>query len=201
MAHARNEPLRFDRQPEISHAAERRRFIKAARRAPLAGTLRLVLSLSGGGFPKSWRSRRSVDLGQCVANIQFEGRSPASSVKSVLAACSTNSITVFIYAAANAIQILPTADLALEPTTAWRRSRKSWRRRTSWLPNAKGVASRFGVTPHCPRALPLLKRWMGHASIRSTEIDLDVMGPESAPSQRGCGRSRSSENRVFAVSV
>ena len=43
----------------------------------------------------------------------------------------------------------------------------------------KGLRHGFGVNATLSRVLlPLLQRWMGHASLRSTAVYLDVMGPD-----------------------
>jgi integrase/recombinase XerD len=71
----------------------------------------------------------------------------------------------------------------------WRWSRTTaWRRVKEFMAAAgivgtpaspKDLRYSFGVNATLSRVpLPLLKRWMGHASIRSTEIYLDVMGPD-----------------------
>jgi len=97
----------------------------------------------------------------------------------LLAACSTNSITSSIYAAATRSDSAYPQDWRWSRTTHGVASRNHAARTSLAYRNAKGVGVTASASTHTVRVpLPLLKRWMGHASIRSTEIDLDVMGPD-----------------------
>lgn len=66
-------------------------------------------------------------------------------------------------------------------TTAWRRVKAVMMKANIFGLQAspKGLRHSFGV--HAAQSgvpLPLLQRWMGHASLRTTAIYLDVIGPE-----------------------
>ena len=66
-------------------------------------------------------------------------------------------------------------------TTAWRRVKAVMRQANihGLQASPKGLRHSFGI--HAVQSgvpLPLLQRWMGHASLKTTAIYLDVIGPE-----------------------
>jgi integrase/recombinase XerD len=168
------------------NAAERRRFIRAARRAPLDVQLFcLVLSLSGGRISEILAlTPAAIDLDSGVANITTLKRRKRGMVRQVpLPRGVLNELNL----------VFKIRRSQHDPDSACRRIWR-WSRTTAWR-RVKEVmaAANISGTPAMPKGLRhgfgvkafqslvpphLVQRWMGHASLKSTAIYGDVMGPE-----------------------
>jgi integrase/recombinase XerD len=159
------------------NAAERRRFLEAARQASLEVRLFcFMLRWSGGRISEVLAlTPAAIDIECGVANIHTLKRRKRGIVRQVP---------------------LPTdmlRDLERDPELATRRL-WTWSRTTAWrrvkqvmavagingthaMP--KGLRHGFGVNAFETSVPPhLVQRWLGHASLRTTSIYGDVMGPE-----------------------
>jgi integrase/recombinase XerD len=168
------------------NAAERRRFAKAARQAPLEIQLFcLVLSLSGGRISEVLAlTPAAIDIDSGVANIITLKRRKRGMVRQV-------PLPRIVVAELNHAFHLRRAQG--DPNSACRRIWR-WSRTTAWrrvkeLMSAanisgthampKGLRHSFGVNAFQSLVPPhLVQRWMGHASLRTTAIYADVIGPE-----------------------
>ena len=168
------------------NAAERRRFIKAARRAPLDVQLFcLVLSLSGGRISEILAlTPAAIDLDSGVANIVTLKRRKRGIVRHV--PLPHNVLTELNH-------VFKIRRNQRDPDSAYRRI-WGWSRTTAWrrvkevmavanisgtpaMP--KGLRHGFGVKAFQSNVPPhLVQRWMGHASLRTTAIYADVIGPD-----------------------
>jgi integrase len=168
------------------NAAERRRFIKAARRAPLDVQLFcLVLYLSGGRISEILAlTPAAIDIDSGAANITTLKRRKAGVVRQVpLPRGVLNELN----------HVFHLRRRQRDPDSAYRRIWK-WSRTTAWR-RVKEVMAAANVsgTPAMPKGLRhgfgvnaiqskiplhLLQRWLGHASLRTTAIYIDVIGPD-----------------------
>ena len=168
------------------NAAERRRFIRAARRAPLDVQLFcLVLSLSGGRISEILAlTPAAIDLDSGVVNIITLKRRTPGIVRQVPLPRSLLTELNHVFHLRRCQRDPDSAHRRIwrwSRTTAWRRVKEVMAAAHVSGTNAmpKGLRHGFGVNATLSRVpQSLLKRWMGHASIRSTEIYLDVMGPD-----------------------
>jgi integrase/recombinase XerD len=168
------------------NAAERRRFFKAACRAPPdVQFFCLVLGLSGGRLSEIRAlTPLAIDLDSCVINIVTLKRRKRGIVRQV-------PLPRFLVQELNRTFRLRRSQR--NPDFA---SRKIWRwsRTTAWR-HVKEVmaAAKISGTPAMPKGLrhgfgvhavqskiplPLLQRWLGHASLRTTAIYIDVVGSD-----------------------
>jgi integrase/recombinase XerD len=168
------------------NAAERRRFTKAARRAPLAVQLFcLVLSLSGGRISEILAlTPAAIDIDSGVANLTTLKRRKRGIVRQV-------PLPRNLLDELNRVFHLRRRQR--DPDLAYRRIWK-WSRTTAWrrvkevmavasisgthaMP--KGLRHGFGVKAFQSNVPPhLVQRWLGHASLRTTAIYGDVVGTE-----------------------
>jgi len=168
------------------NAAERRRFAKAAYRAPLEVRLFcLVLSLSGGRISEILAlTPAAIDLDSGVANIITLKRRKRGIVRQVpLPQNVLGELNEAFHLRRN----------QRHPDSAYRRIWK-WSRTTAWrrvkevmaaanvagsAATPKGLRHAFGVHAFQSLVPPhLVQRWLGHASLRTTSIYGDVIGPE-----------------------
>jgi integrase/recombinase XerD len=170
------------------NAAERRRFIKAARRAPLDVQLFcLVLSLTGGRISEILAlTPAAIDIDSGAANITTLKRRKPGIVRQV-------PLPRGVLGELN--HVFKIRRSQHDPDSAYRRIWK-WSRTTAWR-RVKEVMAAAGIsgTPAMPKGLRhgfgvnafqslvpphLVQRWMGHASLKSTAIYGDVIGPEES---------------------
>lgn len=168
------------------NAAERRRFVGAAQRAPLDVRLFcLVLNWSGGRISEVLAlTPAAIDIESGVASIHTLKRRKRGIVRQVPLPGE------LLCALDRAFQLhRRQADPDLACTRLWR-----WSRTTAWR-RVKEIMATAGITgtPAMPRGLRhgfgvnafqsgvpphLVQRWLGHASLRTTSIYGDVLGPE-----------------------
>ena len=168
------------------NAAERRRFARAARRAPMEIQLFcLVLSLSGGRISEILAlTPAAIDIDSGVANITTLKRRKRGIVRQVR-------LPRNVLGELNHVFHLRRRQS--DPDSAFRRI-WNWSRTTAWrrvkevmaaahvtgapaMP--KGLRHGFGVNAFQSLVPPhLVQRWLGHASLRTTSIYGDVIGPE-----------------------
>jgi integrase/recombinase XerD len=164
------------------NAAERRRFIRAARRAPLDVQLFcLVLSLSGRRISEILAlTPAAIDVESGVANITTLKRRKPGIVRQV-------PLPRSLLAELNHVFHQRDPDSAhgriwrWSRTTAWRRVKEVMvAANISGAPAMpKGLRHGFGVNAFQSLVPPhLVQRWMGHASLKSPAIYGDVIGPE-----------------------
>lgn len=168
------------------NAAERRRFIKAARRAPLDIQLFcLVLCLSGGRISEILAlTPAAIDLDSGAANITTLKRRKPGIVRQV-------PLPHNVLAELN--HVFKIRRSQRNPDSAYRRIWR-WSRTTAWR-RVKEVMAAAGIsgTPATPKGLRhgfgvnafqsnvpphLVQRWLGHASLRTTAIYGDVVGAD-----------------------
>jgi integrase/recombinase XerD len=168
------------------NAAERRRFTRAAQRAPLEVQLFcLVLSLSGGRISEILAlTPAAIDIDSGVANIVTLKRRKRGIVRQV-------PLPRSLLTRLN--QVFRLRRTQRDPDSACRRI-WSWSRTTAWR-RVKEVMATAGIVG--PQSMPkglrhgygvhafqsrvpdhLVQRWLGHASPRTTAIYGDVMGPD-----------------------
>ena len=168
------------------NAAERRRFIRAARRAPLDVQLFcLVLSLSGGRISEILAlTPAAIDIDSGVVNITTLKRRKPGIVRQVPL---PRGILDELNHAFHIRRHQRDPDSAYRRiwkwsrTTAWRRVKEvmAAARITGTHAMPKGLRHGFGVNAFQSNVPPhLVQRWMGHASLKSTGIYGDAMGPE-----------------------
>jgi integrase len=168
------------------NAAERLRFIKAARRAPLDVQLFcLVLSLSGGRISEILAlTPAAIDIDSGTVNITTLKRRKPGIVRQV-------PIPRGVIGELNHVFHLRRSQR--DPDSAYRRIWR-WSRTTAWRrvkevmaaagisgahATPKGLRHGFGVNAFQSNVPPhLVQRWLGHASLRTTSIYGDVIGPE-----------------------
>jgi integrase len=168
------------------NAAERRRFTKAALRTSLEVQLFcFVLSLTGGRISEILAlTPAAIDLDTGVANIVTLKRRKRGIVRQV-------PLPRSVLGKLNRTFHLRRSQR--DPDSAYRRIWK-WSRTTAWrrikevmaaadirgthaMP--KGLRHGFGVHAFQSLVPPhLVQRWLGHASLRTTSIYGDVIGPE-----------------------
>jgi integrase/recombinase XerD len=168
------------------NAPERRRFTRAARLAPPKIRLFcLVLSLSGGRLSEILAlTPAAIDLDSGVANLITLKRRKRGIVRQVpLPRSILDELNRAFHLRRN----------QRDPDSACRRIWK-WSRTTAWrrvkevmaaanivgLPAMpKGLRHGFGVHAFQSFVPPhLVQRWLGHASLRTTSIYGDVIGPD-----------------------
>jgi integrase/recombinase XerD len=168
------------------NAAERRRFAKAARCAVIEVRLFcLILSLSGGRISEILAlTPAAVDLDSCVVTIRTLKRRKPGAVRQVPLPRG------LVHELDRAFAIRRRQRDSLDAATRlWRWSRTTaWRRVKETMSVAeivglpampKGLRHSFGVHAFQSRVPPhLVQRWLGHASLRTTAIYADVVGPE-----------------------
>jgi integrase/recombinase XerD len=168
------------------NATERRRFTQAARRAPLDAQLFcLVLSLSGARISEILAlTPAAIDIDSGVANITTLKRRRRGLVRQVPLP------RKFLGELDKAFHIRRQQrhpDSACRRIWRWSRT-TAWRRVKQVLADAaitgscampKGLRHGFGVNAFQSLVPPhLVQRWLGHASLRTTAIYAEVMGPE-----------------------
>jgi integrase/recombinase XerD len=168
------------------NAAERRRFVRAARRAPLDVQLFcLVLSLSGGRISEILAlTAAAIDLESRVANITTLKRRKQGIVRQVPL---PHNVIAQLNHAFNLRRRQRDPDSAYRRIWRWSRT-TAWRRVKEVM-----VAANISGTPASPKGLRhgfgvnafqsnvpahLVQRWLGHASLRTTTIYADVIGPD-----------------------
>ena len=168
------------------NAAERRRFTKAARRAPLDIQLFcLVLSLSGGRISEILAlTPAAIDLDSGVANITTLKRRKRGIVRQVPLPRSVLTELNRVFCLRRNQRDPDSASRRIwrwSRTTAWRRVKKIMATANIiGLPAMpKGLRHGFGVHAFQSLVPPhLIQRWLGHASLKTTSIYGDVTGPE-----------------------
>jgi integrase/recombinase XerD len=168
------------------NTAERRRFIRAARRAPLDVQLFcLVLSLSGGRISEILAlTLAAVDLDTGVANITTLKRRRRVIVRQVPLPRGLLDELNHVFKIRRRQRDPDSARGRIwnwSRTTAWRRVKEVMAvaniNGTPAMP--KGLRHAFGVNAFQSNVPPhLVQRWLGHASLRTTAIYGDVMGPD-----------------------
>jgi integrase len=168
------------------NAAERRRFNRAARRAPLDVQLFcLVLSLSGGRISEILAlTPAAIDIDSGVANITTLKRRKRGLVRQVPL---PRNVLGELNQAFNLRREQRHPDSAYRRIWRWSRT-TAWRRVKEVMAEAnitgssampKSLRHSFGVHAYQSFVPPnLVQRWLGHASLRTTAIYADVMGPE-----------------------
>ena len=168
------------------NAAERQRFIEAAPRAPAKiRLLCLTLAWSGARISEALAlTPGSIDIESGVASIQTLKRRKRGIIRQV-------PLPSDVLSALNREFKLREAqhDPELANQRIWRFSRTTaWRRVKEVMAVAdiagtpampKGLRHGFGVNAFQSNVPPhLVQRWLGHASLRTTAIYGDVIGPE-----------------------
>jgi integrase/recombinase XerD len=168
------------------NAAERRRFTKATRLAPPKIRLFcLVLSLSGGRISEILAlTPAAIDIDSGVANIRTLKRRKRGIVRQVPLPRD------LLHKLDHTFHLRRSQR---DPDSAYRRIWR-WSRTTAWrrvkevmaiaevtgtpaMP--KGLRHSFGVNAFESLVPPhLVQKWLGHASLRTTAIYAEVMGPE-----------------------
>jgi integrase len=168
------------------NATERRRFIRAARRASLEVQLFcLVLSLSGGRISEILAlTPASIDIESGVANITTLKRRKQGIVRQVPLPRSVIGELNHVF---HLRRRQRDPDSAYRRIWRWSRT-TAWRRVKSVMAAAhvsglhampKGLRHSFGVNAFQANVPPhLVQRWLGHASLKTTAIYADVIGPE-----------------------
>jgi integrase/recombinase XerD len=168
------------------NAAERRRFAKAACRAPLEIQLFcLVLSLSGGRISEILAlTPAAIDIDSDVANLITLKRRKRGIVRQVPLPRSVLSKHNQVFHLRRRQRDPDSACRRIwrwSRTTAWRRVKEVMAAAnisgTSAMP--KGLRHGFGVNAFQSLVPPhLVQRWLGRVSLRTTSIYGDVIGPE-----------------------
>lgn len=168
------------------NAAERRRFTELARQAaPDVRLFCFMLRWSGGRISEVLAlTPAAIDIESGVANIQTLKRRKSGIVRQV-------PLPLDVLGELN--HVFKLRRLQRDPelsakrlwrwsrTTAWRRVKKIMAAAeingTAAMP--KGLRHGFGVNAFEASVPPhLVQRWLGHASLRTTSIYGDVMGPD-----------------------
>jgi integrase/recombinase XerD len=168
------------------NAAERRRFIKAANHAePSTRLFCLVLGWSGGRISEVLAlTPAAIDIESGVANIETLKRRRRGIVRQVpLPRDTIRELNRFFKL--RLLQRDP--DLTVKRLWAWSRT-TAWRRVKEVMVVAnitgtpampRGLRHSFGVNAFQSNVPPhLVQRWLGYASLRTTSIYGDVIGPE-----------------------
>jgi len=188
-------PGRFDAKPTLYgprgqrkylNAAERRRFIKAAQRAPPDVRLFcLVLTWSGGRISEVLAlTPAAIDLDTGTANLLTLKRRNRGIVRQVLLPPGLLRDLNRVFALRRRQRYW---DLTTEPIWSWSRT-TAWRRVKHIMVLAgisgspampKALRHTFGVNAFQSGIPPhLVQRWLGHASLETTSIYANVIGPE-----------------------
>jgi integrase/recombinase XerD len=168
------------------NAAERRRFIKAANRAePITRLFCLVLGWSGGRISEVLAlTPAAIDIDSGVANIETLKRRKRGMIRQVPLPRETLRELNRLFKLR-----LMQRDPQLAVGRLWKWSRTTaWRRVKDVMAVAgifgasampRGLRHSFGVNAFQSNVPPhLVQRWLGHASLRTTSIYGDVIGPE-----------------------
>jgi integrase len=168
------------------NAAERRRFLVAAYRlAPCERLFCVVLTLSGGRISEVLAvTPASIDIESGVAGIETLKRRKRGVVRQVPLPPDLLEELDRVFDLTAAQRDPQLADKRLWPwsrTTAWRRVKKVMAAAeiagTPAMP--KGLRHGFGVNAFQSNVpAHLVQRWLGHASLRTTAIYGDVVGPD-----------------------
>jgi integrase/recombinase XerD len=168
------------------NAAERQRFTESAQRAP--PTVRLfclVLRWSGGRISEVLALTPSaIDIETGVANLETLKRRRRGIVRQVpLPHYVLNDLNRYF----GLRRQQRDAELAAKRIWRWSRT-TAWRRVKAVMAEAgiigtpampKGLRHGFGVNAFQSNVPPhLVQRWLGHASLRTTAIYADVVGPD-----------------------
>jgi len=185
-AHAKTSLFGSTGARKYLNANDRRRFIEAAGRAPLKIQLFcLVLNLTGGRISEILAlTPAAIDLDSAAANIVTLKRRKRGIVRQVPLPRKVVSKLDRVFHLR-----LRQRDPDSACRQIWRWSRTTgWRRVKEVMAAAniaglhatpKGLRHGFGVNAFQSLVPPhLVQRWMGHASLRTTAIYADVMGPE-----------------------
>jgi integrase/recombinase XerD len=176
---------------------ERRAFVRATRRAPLTVQLFcLVLSLSGGRISEILAlTPAAIDLDSGVANIITLKRRKTGVVRQVPLPCDVLGKLNRVF---HLRQKQCDPDFACRRIWNWSRT-TAWRRVKEAMAMAnivgacampKGLRHGFGVAAFQSYVPPhLVQRWLGHASLKTTAIYADVVGPEERRFARRMWRS------------
>jgi integrase/recombinase XerD len=168
------------------NAAERRRFIRAARRAPPRVRLFcLVLGWSGGRISEILAlTPAAIDIESGVASIHTLKRRKSGIVRQVPLPRDVLSELNHVF---RLRRLQRDPDFAADRLWTWSRT-TAWRRVKEVMAAAditgtpcmpKGLRHGFGVNAFQSSVPPhLVQRWLGHASLRTTSIYGDVIGPE-----------------------
>jgi integrase/recombinase XerD len=168
------------------NADDRRRFIRAAHRAPAAVRLFcLVLGWSGGRISEVLAlTPAAIDIDSGVVNIETLKRRKRGIVRQVpLPRDTLRELNRFFK-----LRLLQQdSDLAVERLWRWSRT-TGWQRIKEVMVAAgiagppampRGLRHSFGVKAFQSNVPPhLVRRRMGHTSLRSTSIYADVIGPD-----------------------
>lgn len=168
------------------NAAERRRFLESAQQLPPPERLFcLTLAWSGGRISEVLAlTPAAIDIESGVASIETLKRRRRGVVRQVPLPPSVlrDLDRAFMLRRRQRDPHLATARLwTWSRTTAWRRVKEVMAAAgisgTPAMP--KGLRHSFGVNAFQVNVPPhLVQRWLGHASLRTTAIYADVMGPE-----------------------
>jgi integrase/recombinase XerD len=168
------------------NAAERQRFIKAANRAdPDTRLFCLVLGWSGGRISEVLAlTAAAIDIDGGTAGIKTLKRRRRGIVRQVPLPRDTLRELTHSF---KLRRMQRDPELAVERLWKWSRT-TAWRRVKEVMAAAgifgasampRGLRHSFGVKAFQSNVPPhLVQRWMGHASLRSTSIYADVMGPD-----------------------
>ncbi len=168
------------------NAAERRRFLQAASRlAPRERLFCVALTLSGGRISEVLAlTPASIDIESGVAAIETLKRRRQGVVRQVPLPSDLLEELDRVFDLTAAQRDPQLAAKRLWPwsrTTAWRRIKRVMAAAeiagTPAMP--KGLRHGFGVNAFQSSVPPhLVQRWLGHASLRTTAIYGDVVGPD-----------------------
>ena len=168
------------------NAAERGRFTKVARRAPVEVKLFcLVLSLSGARISEILAlTPAAIDIESGVLNITTLKRRKRGIVRQVPLPRTVVGELNQVFGLCRAQRLPDTAHRRIwqwSRTTAWRRVKEVMAKANvaGLAATPKGLRHGFGVKAF-QSLVPahLVQRWLGHASLRTTSIYGDVIGPE-----------------------
>jgi integrase/recombinase XerD len=168
------------------NAAERRRFVRAARRAePKTRLFCLTLLWSGGRISEILAlTPDAIDIETGVANIETLKRRRRGIVRQVPLPPDTLRDLDRVFRLRRRQRDLNFASRRLwswSRTTGWRHIKAVMKaaRITGTPATPKGLRHGFGVNAFQSNVPPhLIQRWLGHASLRTTAIYGDVMGAE-----------------------
>lgn len=168
------------------NAAERRRFIESAQRAPpMVRLFCLVLRWSGGRISEVLAlTPAAIDIDSGVVIIETLKRRKRGVVRQVPLPPNILRDLHSVFRLRERQRSRELAEKVLwnwSRTTAWRRVKAIMKAAeisgTAAMP--KGLRHGFGVNAFETSVPPhLVQRWLGHASLKTTSIYGDVMGPE-----------------------
>jgi len=168
------------------NAAERRRFIKAAQRAPPdVRTFCLLLNWSGGRISEVLAlTPAAIDIDSGVANLETLKRRKRGIVRQVPL---PSELLCALDRTFKLRRRQPDPHFACQRIWPWSRT-TAWRRVKEVMAAAgitgmpampKGLRHGFGVNAFQSSVPPhLVQRWLGHASLETTAIYGDVIGAE-----------------------